>query len=976
MVEFDPTLVHDWLSRSAERFGEKEAIIFGRQRWTYKALDAHTRHLATALLKAGLKRQDRVVVLLGNTPETVISIYGILKAGGTFVNLEGSVKAPKLSYILENSGARILITHTSKAKVARQAVGHERHCKIIWTGPASAIPPDLYDISLGWEDIFSDFNDNPAPVSTSGEIELPRCIDVDLACLIYTSGSTGQPKGVMSTHHNMISAARSIAQYLQNEADDIILNVLPLSFDYGLYQVIMAFMFGGTVVLEKSFLYLHKVLMRISEEKVTGFPIVPTILAMLLNLEDFEKYDFSSLRYMTNTGAALPVEHIRSLRRLLPHVRIYSMFGLTECKRVGYLPPEEIDNKPSSVGMAMPNCETFILDENGNQLPPGQTGELVIRGSNVMQGYWKSPELTARTYKDGVYPADKRLHSGDYFHKDKESFLYFVGRKDDMIKSKGERISPKEVENNISAMDGVVEVAIIGVSDEILGQAIKAFIVPASGKELTERDVLRFCTQNMESFMVPKYILFMDELPRTPNGKIDKKTLQKAGMPPQKTLLNEPKDSATSPSSISSDAVNGKGDSDNRAGTDWDIFQSYKTLINPTYPDFLRRLGLDSVAVSAEGATITDATGTTYIDCTGGYGIFNVGHNNPEIIKALTEQLAQKQLFTRPLISDVQVRLAECLRDIAPGDLNCSYIFNSGSEAMDCALKLIRLYRGSKQIIAMENAFHGHTFGALSVSGISSFKRSFRPLVPGIRHVPFGDVTALAQEVSSETGAVVLEPIQHEAGVSLPPAGYLQAVRRICDEHGLLMVCDEVKTAFGKTGHMFACECFGVVPDILVIGKSLGGGLMPIGGLIAKPTLWNRFGLSFSMSASSFAGNVLACRAALATIQYIRKNQLLDHCREKGPMLQGEIARTISEFPSILKSVTGMGLLLSVETAAPKTALKLVQAMIRRGVLVLTAYGNPSVIMVEPPLVITVPQIKTVGKCFMEACEEVKGIAP
>ncbi len=177
--------------------------------------------------------------------------------------------------------------------------------------------------------------------------------------------------------------------------------------------------------------------------------------------------------------------------------------------------------------MAMPNCETFILDDDGNQLPPGQTGELVIRGSNVMQGYWKSPELTARAYKDGEYPDDRRLHSGDYFHMDKETFLYFVGRKDDMIKSKGERISPREVENNISAMDGVVEVAIIGVPDEILGQAIKAFIVPASSKDLTEKDVLRFCTQNMESFMLPKYVEFMHELPRTPNGKIDKKRLEK-----------------------------------------------------------------------------------------------------------------------------------------------------------------------------------------------------------------------------------------------------------------------------------------------------------------------------------------------------------------------------------------------------------------------------------------------------------------
>jgi long-chain acyl-CoA synthetase len=351
-------------------------------------------------------------------------------------------------------------------------------------------------------------------------------IDVDLACLIYTSGSTGEPKGVVSTHQNMVSAARSIIQYIGNSEDDIILDVLPLSFDYGLYQVIMAFMFGGTIVLEKSFVYIHRVLERIAEEKVTGFPIVPTIVAMLLKLEKLDKYDLSTLRYMTNTGAALPVEHIRKLRDMFPHVTIISMFGLTECKRVSYLPPEELDKRPSSVGKAMPNCEVSVIDADGNEAQPGEIGELIIRGSNVMQGYWKDPELTAKFYKLGRYPAERILHSGDYFWRDEDGFLYFIGRKDDMIKSKGERISAKEVENTICCMDGVSEVAVIGMPDEILGQAIKAFIVSVPGSDLTEKDVLKYCTENMETYMVPKYIEFVAELPRTAHGKIDKKQLK------------------------------------------------------------------------------------------------------------------------------------------------------------------------------------------------------------------------------------------------------------------------------------------------------------------------------------------------------------------------------------------------------------------------------------------------------------------
>ncbi len=525
MVEFDPTLVHEWLRRSARRFPDKVALVCGKERWTYRALDRHTDHLAAKLLDRGVKRQDRIAVLLDNSVETVISLYGILKAGGVFIILAGSLKGQKLRYILENSGANILITHVSKAKVVKDAFGDNGdRRRVIWVGPSQRIPQELAEASRSWDEIFSDVEDEANRATQ--DRQWPRMVDVDLATLIYTSGSTGEPKGVMSTHHNMISAGRSIIQYIGNNEDDVILDVLPLSFDYGLYQVIMAFMFGGTVVLEKSFLYLHSILERIAQEKVTGFPIVPTVVAMLLKLQDLTQYDLSTLRYMTNTGAALPVGHIQRLRSLFPDVMMISMFGLTECKRVSYLPPEEIERIPSSVGKAMPNCDVFVVDEHGNEVPPGQTGELVIRGSNVMQGYWRDPETTARTYRDGQYPSGRTLYSGDYFRKDEKGFLYFLGRKDDMIKSKGERISAKEVENNISSMEGVLEVAVLGVADEIFGQAIKAYIAPVKDAQLTERHVLKYCSENMESFMVPKYIEFMENLPKTPNGKIDKKLLK------------------------------------------------------------------------------------------------------------------------------------------------------------------------------------------------------------------------------------------------------------------------------------------------------------------------------------------------------------------------------------------------------------------------------------------------------------------
>jgi len=395
--------------------------------------------------------------------------------------------------------------------------------KVIWTG--SNIANEGWNVNPSF--FFNELIENQnVGISKNLANRLDKIIDYDLASLIYTSGSTGEPKGVISSHFNMISASRSIIEYLGNDPNDIILDVLPLSFDYGLYQMIMSFMFGGTLVLETSFMFPTKIVQIIEKEKITGFPIVPTIITLLLKMKDIEKYKFDSLRYISNTGAAFPVPHIQKFNQLFPNIKIYSMFGLTECKRIAYLPPEEISNRPSSVGKAMPNCEVFIVDDSGNEVPSGEIGELVVRGSNVMRGYWNAPELTEKVYRKGLYQGETLLYSGDLFRQDEEGYLYFLGRKDDMIKSKGERISPKEIENILCSIDGVAEAAVIGVPDEILGQVIKAFIVKKDGFETETNDILYYCSKNMESFMVPKFIEFIIELPKSPNGKIDKKILK------------------------------------------------------------------------------------------------------------------------------------------------------------------------------------------------------------------------------------------------------------------------------------------------------------------------------------------------------------------------------------------------------------------------------------------------------------------
>jgi amino acid adenylation domain-containing protein len=509
-------LIQEALQLNVKKYPDKLALKFEENAFTYRQLHELSNKVASNLIKLGLKRGDRVIVYLENSHDVILSLYGILKADGIFVIISTKSKMNKLQYIINNCEAKFIITSEREFPSEKEVKELKDQCpsieNYIFTEPHLPGYPALSefysqeDMTIHWQNI-----------------------NIDLAGLIYTSGSTGFPKGVTMSHLNIMTAVNSISTYLRNVSEDIVIDVLPLSFDYGLYQVFMVFTFGGTLILQRDMVYIYKILKIIEEEKVTGFPCVPTIYSLLLKMKNLSKFNLSHLRYITNTGAAFPVPQIRQLRELLPHVQIFSMYGLTECKRVAYLEPEEIDDHADSVGKAMPNLEVFIVDEDGKRLGPGEIGELVVRGASVMQGYWNSPEETDKRIKPGRYPLERFLYTGDLFKMDEEGYLYFIGRKDDLLKIKGERVAPKEIENVIYQIENIQEVAVVGIPDEIWGKYIKAYIVSKNSTvKLDQKSIIMHCQKYLESYSVPKEIEFIKELPKTSNGKIDKNKLVKA----------------------------------------------------------------------------------------------------------------------------------------------------------------------------------------------------------------------------------------------------------------------------------------------------------------------------------------------------------------------------------------------------------------------------------------------------------------
>ncbi len=509
-------LLHDYLIRSACRSPEKVALVCGKRRVTYDELDASSDALAAHLAAAGVGRGDRVMIFADNTVETVVSFWATLKANAVVSLVNPLTKSDKLDYLLQDCRPAAFITDAHLSPAFGAPVRHATFLKrVVVSGDAGDAEPGSLPRAVRWE----------IATKAHGAPPVRRCIDIDLAAIVYTSGSTGDPKGVMLTHRNMLTACASIASYLELREDEVILNVLPLAFDYGLYQMIMAFSVGARLVLERSFAFPAQTVRLLTEERVTGLPGVPTVFSTLLGLKSLREGDLPSVRYVTNTGAALPVKHIQMLRELLPAARIYSMYGLTECKRCTYLPPEDIDRKPESVGIAIPNTEMWIVDEGGRRVGPGIVGKLVIRGATVMKGYWGKPEATAEKLKPGPLPGEQVLHTGDYCRMDEEGYLYFVGRGDEIIKSRGEKVAPKEVENVLMGIPGVKEAAVIGVPDDLLGEAVKAFVVMEQGTAIGEAQIRNECRRRLETFMVPKHIDIVASLPRTDTAKINKRAL-------------------------------------------------------------------------------------------------------------------------------------------------------------------------------------------------------------------------------------------------------------------------------------------------------------------------------------------------------------------------------------------------------------------------------------------------------------------
>jgi acyl-CoA synthetase (AMP-forming)/AMP-acid ligase II len=414
------TTLSNCLENTVESLPDNLALLYNEAEYRYSDIYKYCKRLANFFLNSGLKKGDRILITLGNVPFSIISFWAALRVGCVPMIIHPGSSPEYFRYIIADAEPSLII------------------CRAPLENEDSIFTLIIDDENLSA--LFSKYF-----LDTQIENKLFTILDVDLACIIYTSGSTGEPKGVMLTHRNMLSASASIISYLQYKDSDRILCVLPISFDYGLYQMIMAFSVGATLLLEKDFHFPMKVIKNSALLKASVFPLVPSMVSILYEHQRFH-FNFSSVRCVTNTGAVLNTNHINMLKLIFPQAEILSMYGLTECKRCTYLPPARLKDKPNSVGIAIPNSELWIIDENGLPVPANTIGQIVIRGAAVMQAYWNKPEKTAEKLRAGFYANEKILYSGDYGWLDKEGYLYLHGRADEMLKSRGIKVSPFEIE--------------------------------------------------------------------------------------------------------------------------------------------------------------------------------------------------------------------------------------------------------------------------------------------------------------------------------------------------------------------------------------------------------------------------------------------------------------------------------------------------------------------------------------------------
>ncbi len=395
-----------------------------------------------------------------------------------------------------------------------------------------------------------------------------------------------------------------------------------------------------------------------------------------------------------------------------------------------------------------------------------------------------------------------------------------------------------------------------------------------------------------------------------------------------------------------------------------EVYENYRAHVNPPLARVMKLSG-SPVEVRAEGSTITDHNGKTYLDFAGGYGVFTLGHRHPRVVAAVKDQLDRMALSGRTMFNPLMGRLAKRLAELTPGDLSISFFANSGTEAVEGALKLARAATKRPAIVATDAAFHGKTLGALSASGRDAFRDPFLPLLADVRRVPFGDSRAMRAAVDESVAAVIVEPIQGEGGVNVPPDGWLSDVREICDTRGAVMIADEVQTGLGRCGELFACDREAVVPDVMTLAKGLSGGVIPIGAYVARASVWNAaYGKQPLLHTSTFGGNELACAAALAALDVLRDDDLVTNARERGAELLAGARATMERFPAVIADARGAGLLVGVELRSEGYGGTIIPELLKRGVTAAWTLNQQRVIRLEPPLVVTAEEVGVAVRAF------------
>lgn len=513
-------LLHELVERSAQRIALLPALSYKGQILDYRSLLDRIARVGLGFAGLGLKRGERVGIYLEKRIETVIAIFGASAAGCVFVPINPVLKPRQVGYIMRDCNIRLLITSRQRAIDLNEEIQNSRD--LYWIAIV-----DGNSSKLGFAKVSShDWTE----LTSSGATGQPaRAIDTDMAAILYTSGSTGNPKGVVLSHRNMVAGAESVSQYLENGPADRILAVLPLSFDAGLSQLTTAFAAGAKVVL-LNYLLARDVVRTCAEEEITGITGVPPLWIQLAEI-DWPEAASQSMRYFANTGGRMPRATLNRLRNALPVAKPYLMYGLTEAFRSTYLDPAEVDRRPDSIGKAIPNAEILVVRPDGELCEVDEPGELVHRGALVAMGYWNDPERTAERYRPlpgrpaGLCLPEIAVWSGDIVRRDSEGFLYFIGRRDEMIKTSGYRVSPTEVEEIIYSSGLVGAAAAIGVPHPRLGQAIVVVASAPAGARLDADTLLVRCERALPPYMVPLRIVERVDLPRNPNGKIDRKAL-------------------------------------------------------------------------------------------------------------------------------------------------------------------------------------------------------------------------------------------------------------------------------------------------------------------------------------------------------------------------------------------------------------------------------------------------------------------